>query len=122
MKIKVFPVGDRILIMRCKKKKYEGLMVIPDTTEEVKMPEFVIYKVGQGKLNRQTGEYNKSLHREGDIIWLSSYTGTELVIQGLDVDESIVAVKEESDSVIVVREEDVLMSDNPTFNTNSGEE
>ena len=109
----VFPVGDRLLLIRCKAEELSDVIVIPDSVELAQIPEFVIYKVGQGRLNRQTGIYNESLHREGDRVWLSSYTGTEFpTIKGLDTEESI----------IVIREEDVLMSDNPTFNTNSGKE
>ena len=108
----VYPVGDRLLLIRCKPEELSDVIVIPDSVELPNIPEFIVYKAGQGRLNRQTGLYNESLHREGDRVWLSSYTGTEFPsIKGLDVDESI----------IVVREEDVLMSDNPIFNTNSGE-
>ncbi len=105
----VYPVGDRLLLIRCKPEELSDVILIPDSVEMAQIPEFIIYKVGQGRFNRATGWYNESLHKEGDRVWLSSYTGTEFpTIKGLE------------ESIIVIREEDVLMSNNPTFNTNSG--
>ncbi|KKN02061.1 hypothetical protein LCGC14_1121400 [marine sediment metagenome] len=107
----VFPVRDRLLLIRCRQEELSKVIVIPDSVEKVQIPEFIIYRVGQGTFNRQTGEFNPSRHKEGDRVWLSSYTGTEFpTIKGLE------------ESIIVIREEDVLMSDNPIFNTNSGKE
>jgi len=91
--MKIKPLSDRILISSMKQKKEsKGGIVIPDMARE-KPQEGRVIAVGAGK----TGENGKRIPlevKEGDLILMGKYDGTEVKIVGA--------------TYLIMREEDVL--------------
>lgn len=92
-KIKIQPLGDRLIIkaVEAKEIKKSGI-IIPDTAKE-KPQEGLVVAVGKGK----TAEDGKLIAMEvktGDTVLYGKYSGTEIKI--------------EDEEYLIMREEDVL--------------
>ena len=89
-KLKVRPLGDKVLVKRMEaESKTAGGIVLPDTAKE-KPKRGVVQAVGDGKL-LENGQRSKLQVAKGDEVLFSSYAGTEIKIDGeefLIVDES----------------------------------
>lgn len=95
MKVKVKPIGEKVLIKRLEpEEKTAGGIVLPDTAKE-KPREGKVIELGDGKLLK-SGERAKSQLKKGDRVIFSSYAGTEVTIDGeeylLMSEEDILAV------------------------------
>jgi chaperonin GroES len=95
MKLKIRPLGDRILAQRLddeKEQRSTGGIIIPDTAKEKPM-EGKVAAVGPGRRN-EDGSYQKMDVKVGDRILMSKYSGTEVKIEGTEY--------------LILREDDVL--------------
>ena len=95
MKLKIRPLGDRILAQRLdedKEQRSTGGIIIPDTAKEKPM-EGKVAAIGPGRRN-EDGSHQKMDLRIGDRILMSKYAGTEVKIEG--------------DEYLILREDDVL--------------
>jgi len=80
-KVKIRPLGDRILVRRLEaEEKTAGGIVLPDTAKE-KPKEGIVIALGEGKL-LDSGERAKPQVKENDRIIFTSYAGTEVKIDG----------------------------------------
>jgi chaperonin GroES len=85
MKIKVRPIGDKVLVEPLEEKEANGKkggIIIPDTAKEKPMAGLVV-AVGTGK----TGGDGKKVPLEvkkGDHVLVSKYGGTEIKLEGKD--------------------------------------
>ncbi len=92
-KMKVKPIGDRILVKRIEaEEKTAGGIVVPDTAKE-KPKEGKIISLGTGKV-LDDGKKKEFLVKAGDRILFESYAGTE--------------VKIDSEEYLLMKEDDVL--------------
>ena len=81
----VRPLGDKILITRAKRQeKTESGIYLPESAKD-KPKEGKIVAVGDGILNRDSGEYMPFSVKKGDRVIFSSYAGTEIKIEGEDL-------------------------------------
>jgi len=80
-KVKIKPLGDRVLVRPTEKEKQErGGLIIPETAKE-KPQEGEIVAAGKGKM----GDDGKLIPMEvkaGDKILYGKYSGTEIKIDG----------------------------------------
>lgn len=80
-KLKIRPLGDKVLVKRVEaEEKTAGGIVLPDTAKE-KPKRGVVQAVGDGKL-LDSGERSKMQLKKGDEVLFSSYTGTEIKVNG----------------------------------------
>jgi chaperonin GroES len=80
-KLKVRPLGDKVLIKRLEaESKTAGGIVLPDTAKE-KPKRGTVQAVGDGKL-LDNGDRSKMQVSKGDEVLFSSYAGTEIKIDG----------------------------------------
>jgi len=92
-KIKIQPLGDRLIIKAVEPKEIKkGGIIIPDTAKE-KPQEGEVMAVGKGKLNEE-GKIVPMEVKTGDIVLYGKYSGTEIKIN--------------DEEYIIMREEDVL--------------
>ena len=92
--MKVRPLGDKILIKRAHaKKKTDSGIFLPESAKD-KPKEGKIIAVGNGLLNKETGEYIPFTVKKGDRVIFTSYAGTEIKING--------------DELIIMSEDDIL--------------
>ena len=78
--MKVKPLGDKILVKRAEaQSKTESGIYLPESAKD-KPKEGTIVALGNGNLNKETGEYLPFTVRKGDKIIFSSYAGTEIKI------------------------------------------
>lgn len=95
MKVKIRPLGDRILVKRFDEENEQrsaGGIIIPDTAKEKPM-EGKVVAVGAGR-RQDDGTIQKLDLSVGDRILISKYAGTEVKIEG--------------DEFLIMREDDVL--------------
>jgi len=89
-KIKIRPLGDKVVVKRVEaEQKTAGGIVLPDTAKE-KPKRGIIQAVGDGRL-LETGKRSKLQVAKGDEVLFSSYSGTEIKVDGeemLILDES----------------------------------
>lgn len=79
--MKVEPLGDKIVVKRLEAEEVTaGGIVLPDSAKE-KPQQGRVLSVGDGKL-LSTGERASNQVREGDRVLFSSYSGTEVNIEG----------------------------------------
>jgi len=92
-KIKIQPLGDRLIIkaVEAKEIKKSGI-IIPETAKE-KPQEGEVMAVGRGKLNEE-GKLIPMEVKTGDIVLYGKYSGTEIKIN--------------DEEYLIMREEDVL--------------
>ena len=95
MKLKLRPLGDRLLAKRLdedKEQRSTGGIIIPDTAKEKPM-EGEVRAVGRGR-RLEGGTIQKLDVKIGDRILMSKYAGTEVKIEGVEY--------------LILREDDVL--------------
>jgi len=95
MKVKIRPLGDRILVKRLdedKEQRSAGGIIIPDSAKEKPM-EGKIVAAGPGRRS-DDGKVRKLDVKIGDKVLISKYAGTEVKIEG--------------DEYLIMREDDVL--------------
>lgn len=80
--MKVKPLGDKLLIKRAEaEKKTDAGIYLPESAKD-KPKEGKIVAVGSGNLNRDTGQYLPFTVKKGDRVIFTSYSGTEIKIDG----------------------------------------
>ena len=80
--MKVRPLGDKILVKRADAQtKTDSGIYLPESAKD-KPKEGKIVALGNGNLNRDTGEYLPFTVKKGDRIIFTSYAGTEIKIDG----------------------------------------
>ncbi len=92
-KIKIQPLGDRLILkaVEAKEVKKSGI-IIPDTAKE-KPQEGLVVAVGKGKLTEE-GKLIPMEVKTGDTVLYGKYSGTEIKIN--------------DEEYLIMREEDVL--------------
>jgi chaperonin GroES len=96
--MKIRPLADKVLVQRLEaENKTAGGIVLPDTAKE-KPKKGKVIAVGKGKI-LDDGKLKPMQVKKGDTVLFTSYTGTEIKINGkehLIMDESdIMAVFEQ---------------------------
>lgn len=82
--MRIEPLGDRVVIKRLEATEVTaGGIYLPDASRE-RPREGRVLAVGPGRLNSQ-GERQTLQVSEGDRVLFSSYSGTEIEIDGQDV-------------------------------------
>ena len=82
-KVKIRPLGDRVLVKPMDKEKQErGGLIIPDTAKE-KPQEGEILSAGKGKTS-DDGKLIPMDVKAGDKVLYGKYSGTEIKIDGED--------------------------------------
>ena len=90
----VRPLGDKILVKRADPEtKTDAGIFLPESAKD-KPKEGKILAVGNGRLNKDTGEYIPFTVKKGDRVIFTSYAGTEIKIGDEDV--------------LIVTEDDIL--------------
>lgn len=80
--MKVKPLGDKILIRRAEAEdKTQAGIFLPESAKDTPRQGRII-AVGNGNLNRDTGEYIPFTVKKGDTVIFSSFAGTEIKIDG----------------------------------------
>ena len=91
--MKVRPLFDKVLVSRvAAEEKTKGGIIIPDTAQE-KPIEAKVIAVGQGKIG-DDGKVQPLALKQGDLVLIHKYAGTELKIDG--------------EEVLMLREDDIL--------------
>jgi chaperonin GroES len=92
--MKVRPLGDKILVKRDEAaSKTDSGIFLPESAKD-KPKQGKVIAVGNGILNKETGQYLPFSVKKGDSVIFSSYAGTE--------------VKIDNDSFLIMTEEDIL--------------
>ena len=92
--MKVRPLGDKILVKRDEAaSKTESGIFLPESAKD-KPKQGKVVAVGNGILNKETGQYLPFSVKKGDSVIFSSYSGTE--------------VKIDNDTFLIMTEEDIL--------------
>jgi len=92
-RMKLKPLGDRILVKRLnQEQKTKGGIIIPDTAQE-KPQEAEVVAVGDGRV-LDNGTVRKLELKSGDRILFSKYGGSEIKLDGVEL--------------LILREEEVL--------------
>ena len=82
--MKIRPLGDKILVKRDEPtSRTESGIYLPETAKD-KPKQGKIVAVGNGNLNKETGEYLPFSVKKGDVVIFSSYAGTEVKIDNVD--------------------------------------
>ncbi|MHC5115310.1 MAG: co-chaperone GroES [Planctomycetota bacterium] len=80
--MKVRPLGDKIIIKRADAKdRTDSGLYLPESAKD-KPKEGKVMALGNGLLNKDTGEYMPFTVRKGDRVLFTSYGGTEIKIDG----------------------------------------
>jgi chaperonin GroES len=80
--MKVRPLGDKILIKRAAAQdKTDSGIILPESAKD-RPREGKIIALGDGLLNKETGEYMPFSVKKGDNVIFTSYGGTEIKIDG----------------------------------------
>jgi len=83
--MKVRPLGHKILIKRAEAQdKTESGIFLPESAKD-RPREGKIIALGDGLLNKETGEYMPFTVKKGDNVIFTSYGGTEIKIDGEDL-------------------------------------
>ncbi|MFZ9692195.1 MAG: co-chaperone GroES [Phycisphaerales bacterium] len=82
--MKIRPLGDKILVKRDEPtSRTESGIYLPETAKD-KPKQGKIVAVGNGILNKETGDYLPFSVKKGDSVIFSSYAGTEVKIDNVD--------------------------------------
>ena len=80
--MKVRPLGDKIIIKRAEaRSKTDAGIYLPESAKD-RPREGKVMAVGNGLLNKDTGEYMPFTVKKGDRVLFTSYAGTEIKIEG----------------------------------------
>lgn len=90
---KVKPLGNRVLIKRCKAQTTKGGIILPDSAQE-KPKEGTVIAVGPGKMD-ENGNFEPISVKEGDLVLFSSYAGTEVKCSVSDDEEYLILSEDE---------------------------
>ena len=83
--MKVRPLGDKIIIQRADAQtKTDSGIYLPESAKD-KPKEGKVIALGNGLINKETGEYLPFTVRKGDRVIFTSYAGTEVKIDGEDL-------------------------------------
>ncbi len=92
--MKVRPLGDKIIIKRAEADtRTDAGIYLPESAKD-KPKEGKVIALGNGHLNKDTGEYIPFTVKKGDRVIFTSYAGTEIKI--------------DSDDYLIMTEEDIL--------------
>ncbi len=92
--MKVRPLGDKILVKRAEAQDVtDAGIFLPESAKDTPK-EGKIVALGNGILNKETGEYMPFTVKKGDQVIFSSYAGTE--------------VKIGDDEMLILTEDDIL--------------
>ncbi len=81
----VRPLGDKILVKRADPEtKTDAGIYLPESAKD-KPKEGKVLALGNGRLNKDTGEYIPFTVKKGDRVIFTSYAGTEIKIGDEDV-------------------------------------
>lgn len=90
----VRPLGDKIIIRRDEADtKTDSGIYLPESAKDQPRQGTVV-ALGNGVLNRESGEYMPFTVKKGDSVLFSSYGGTEIKVDG--------------DDMLIMTEDDVL--------------
>ena len=80
--MKVRPLGDKIIIKRAEaQSKTDAGLYLPESAKD-RPREGKVMALGNGLLNKDTGEYMPFTVKKGDRVLFTSYGGTEIKIDG----------------------------------------
>ena len=80
--MKVRPLGDKLIIKRADPQtRTESGIFLPESAKD-KPKEGKVVALGNGLLNKETGDYMPFTVKKGDYVLFSSYAGTEIKIDG----------------------------------------
>ena len=83
--MKVRPLGDKIIIKRAESQdRTDSGIFLPESAKD-KPKEGKVLALGNGLLNKDTGEYMPFTVKKGDRVLFTSYGGTEIKIDGEDL-------------------------------------
>ena len=95
--MKVRPLGDKIIIKRAEAQdKTEAGIFLPESAKD-KPKEGKVIALGNGLLNKETGEYMPFTVKKGDRVLFNSYAGTEIKI---DAEELLIMTEDDLLGVI----------------------
>lgn len=78
----VRPLGDKLLVKRAEAQtKTDSGIYLPESAKD-KPKEGKVIALGQGLLNKDTGKYMPFSVKKGDRIIFTSYSGTEVKLDG----------------------------------------
>ncbi len=81
-KLNLRPLGDKIIVKRAEAQtKTEAGIFLPESAKD-KPQEGKVIALGNGNLNKDTGEYLPFTVKNGDSIIFTSYAGTEIKLDG----------------------------------------
>lgn len=82
--MKVRPLGDKIIVKRQEaESQTESGIYLPESAKD-KPKQGQVIALGAGNLNKETGERLPFTVKKGDEVIFSSYSGTEVKIEGDD--------------------------------------
>ena len=88
----VRPLGDKIIIKRAEAQgRTDSGIYLPESAKD-KPKEGKVIALGNGLLNKKTGEYIPFTVKKGDRVLFSSYAGTEIKI---DDNEYLILTEED---------------------------
>ena len=92
--MKVRPLGDKIIVKRAQAQdKTDAGIYLPESAKD-QPKEGTVIALGNGRLNRDTGEYSPFTVKKGDRVIFTSYAGTEIKI--------------DDEEMLIMTEDDVL--------------
>ena len=83
-KVKIQPLGDRVLVQALLAEETKGGIIIPDTATKDKPQQGTVIAVGPGRTNEK-GERIAPEVKAGDKILFGKYSGTEIEVDGQDL-------------------------------------
>jgi len=83
--MKVRPLGDKIIVKRDEAESVtDSGIYLPESAKD-KPKQGKVIALGNGNLNKETGERMPFTVKKGDDVIFSSYSGTEIKIDGEDL-------------------------------------
>lgn len=83
--MKVRPLGDKIIVKRDEAESVtDSGIYLPESAKD-KPKQGKVIALGNGNLNKETGERMPFTVKKGDEVIFSSYSGTEIKIDGEDL-------------------------------------
>lgn len=83
--MKVRPLGDKVLVRRDEAEdRTESGLYLPEKSKD-KPKSGVVQSVGPGRINEETGERIAPSLKKGDKVLFTSYAGTEIKLDGVDL-------------------------------------
>lgn len=91
-KMKITPLGDRVIVEAMQAETSKSGIIIPDTAKE-KPQQGKVVAVGPGRVS-DSGERVSPEVKEGDVVLFGKYSGTEIEVANKDL--------------LILRESDIL--------------